>query len=436
MFTGAIDQVTRMFLGNVAGIFSGQRVVVGCSGNFTLEAVITQYAADPEIHSNDVSFYSCMLGKWLTGCPLGFQVVDHDFDWLMDYAGNQDTALASVMILLDALEFEKRNNPHRVRMWNNYMREFGWLVKGTVEKLKSSNAKIKSFYEGDVLDHFMRFADDPGAIFCCYAPTYRGGYERLYKRLDSIVTWDAPTYTLLDDRRRDEILDWMSGKQYLWYDDRILPGRQPVMTHEAGKKRMVYLYSNAVGRTATFRDYKPGPLPKIALADRSLEISRDSSIELARIKTNDLGKLKDAYLAKGIDHVAGMWGFAVLIDGVAVGFLEFGLNRKGERRPDWTYLMSDFAVSGTRYRRLSKLVLMLSVCGQTRKLLERLSENRETGVLTTAFTDKPVSMKYRGVYELDKRGETKNGHKFLNYSSRFNDDTWQEVLEKWLTSYA
>ena len=45
-------------------------------------------------------------------------------------------------------------------------------------------------------------------------------------------------------------------------------------------------------------------------------------------------------------------------------------------------------------------------------------------ILTTAFTDKPVSMKYRGVYELMKRGEG-----FLQYTTQAGTITTKEAIE-------
>ena len=52
------------------------------------------------------------------------------------------------------------------------------------------------------------------------------------------------------------------------------------------------------------------------------------------------------------------------------------------------------------------------------------------GIITTAFTKSPVSMKYRGVYELHKRGKD-----FLNYRTDFKDVTLKEVISKWMKKY-
>lgn len=48
---------------------------------------------------------------------------------------------------------------------------------------------------------------------------------------------------------------------------------------------------------------------------------------------------------------------------------------------------------------------MLALTREMRRRLERTNLIRTAGVLTTARTEKPVSMKYRGPMKLLKRGE-------------------------------
>ena len=57
-----------------------------------------------------------------------------------------------------------------------------------------------------------------------------------------------------------------------------------------------------------------------------------------------------------------------MVDGVAVGFLEFN---KSKYQVNEIYINSDFVVSNTRYKHLSKLVVMMAICGETKKMLEK-----------------------------------------------------------------
>jgi len=433
VFIGAINSTLRQYLVSIRDVFDGARVIVGCSGNFTSEATLTQYAKPLEIHSNDVSFYSALVGGWLTEQPLNFEV-SNEYAWLRNYMDTPTKQVASIMVLLDMLPYEKRNNPHSARMWDIYHNEFGNIVEETSDKLVKANIHVASFYAGDVFDHFRRFENDEKCIYCCYAPTYKGGYERMYRRLDEIVEWNEPTYPMLDDQRRDELLEWMSKRQYLWYDDRLLEKYAPILKQRRGLQRTVYLYSN-IASSALFAGFGKGELPRWKLAQSDFEIDSNTNIVACRIKTSELEQFKEAFLSKEIDFAHGTWAFAVYANETIVGFFEFD-PPKVYRAIDELYLMSDFPVPNTQYARLSKLISMLAVCGETRGTMERIRERRVRTVLTTAFTERAVSMKYRGVMKLVKRGQTEDGHKFLNYATAFNDQSYKEVLNKWLIKHS
>ncbi len=57
MFVGALNETVRRFLAHHGKVFDGRVVVVGCSGNFTSEAVIAASAEPAAMHSYDISLY-------------------------------------------------------------------------------------------------------------------------------------------------------------------------------------------------------------------------------------------------------------------------------------------------------------------------------------------------------------------------------------------
>ena len=433
MFTGAISQDVRAHLRRLceAGVFNDRTVVVGCSGTFTFEAVISQYATPARVLSNDVSLYSSMLGRLLAGKPIDYRLTDPELAELAVCARTDAEKVACLMVLLDMLEFRKRDNPHRIRMWDGYKRGFADLVEQTAGKLGELNIRVDEYWPGDVVEHFARYRDDEEAIFMCYAPTYKGGYERLYKALESVTEWDAPTYRLLDESARNALLDSLSGRRFLWYDDRQLD-RPPVALFRPARMKTIYLYSSE--RDAAYVERERPELPSLPLADGSTQLLPQMAARLRRIKNNESLAFKDVYLSKRIDPAMAQYAFAVEVGAAVVGFIEYSFERHRSER-DTIYMMADFPVGGTVYPRLSKLIVMMAACGETRALLERITEQRKRVVNTTAFTDKPVSMKYRGVMKLENRGATKDGQAFLNYSARFNDLTWQETYTEWLRKY-
>ena len=62
MFIGAINRYMRAVPQQVAREeWQGWPVYVACSGNFTVERILSRVGVGP-LHSNDVSIYSCALG--------------------------------------------------------------------------------------------------------------------------------------------------------------------------------------------------------------------------------------------------------------------------------------------------------------------------------------------------------------------------------------
>ena len=129
------------------------------------------------------------------------------------------------------------------------------------------------------------------------------------------------------------------------------------------------------------------------------------------------------YLAKGIDTTTGALAFAVLVDGMLAGAFSFAL-QKFHNRTSSIYLLTDFATS--RERRLSKLIPMLAASREIIHQVDRKFVIRCKFVETTAFTDKPVSMKYRGVFDLHAR---KQGE--LQYRGQIREGSIEEVYREW-----
>ncbi|QHC24901.1 GNAT-like putative antirestriction protein [Streptomyces sp. GS7] len=101
--------------------------------------------------------------------------------------------------------------------------------------------------------------------------------------------------------------------------------------------------------------------------------------------------------------------------------------------PDEAYLLSDFAVAPTDYPRLSKLIVLAATSAETQLLCQRAFSRRVRALSTTAFSNNPVSMKYRGLLRLTKRGPSnEDGWKFqLQYQGAVGGHTLDEALQTW-----
>ncbi len=96
--------------------------------------------------------------------------------------------------------------------------------------------------------------------------------------------------------------------------------------------------------------------------------------------------------------------------------------------PDPIYLLSDLSTS--RAGRLSKLIASLALCKEVITFLERHYVRRIAYVQTTAFSKSPVSMKYRGIFELKTRSPNEDGF-LLNYGQLASGKTAAETFATW-----
>lgn len=442
MFVGTINGQVRKFLASQARWFDKRRVVIGCSGNFTSEATLRAAGFQGEVHSNDVSLYSCMLGRLLTGQPVEYEVIEAQFDWLTPYMGGDFQRAAVLLVLQDMLPFEKAEyrghvRQHRVRMWENYREQFGELVeqtaRGLLNLVNTGAIAPTSFFAGDVFEHFKRFEHDPEAVFLCWLPTYTGGYERLYKRLDQIFKWQAPVYSLIDEGGRDALLKWVQARNFIWYDDRRVEGSAPVFEQEARRKRTVWLYSNLPVEKVFVTDRKNEALPGLPLAGEDLEITFKSRVEVRPIKPKLVEPYKDAYLAKNMIWGRDDWSYMVLIDGKVIGF--FGVQRGKNTLLDQAVLNSEIALPGTRYARLSKLIAMLAWSKQTHTLVERAHEMRIKRMVTSVYSERTGSMVLRGVVPKLSERQDAYGRRVMIYGGDFNKKTWKQTLHEWIQKY-
>jgi hypothetical protein len=427
-FIGAINQQLRKFFGTHAKILEGRKIYVGCSGNFSIESVISSRCARADIHSNDISLYSTAAGYMLTDRHLPVEIIHPDLTWLNDYTRRGPCEqIAVLQLLLTMLEFEKRNNAHRQRLWDGYLAQFDYLFSRTVEKARAFKASVRivDYTTTDVFDYFPR----SDGVMIGYLPTYSGGYERLYKKLSAAVRWESPDYAILTEERRLATIEKMTKGEYILFDDteRDLPCISKVA--KPGK-REVYIYSNLRIPGGLIRSHISEKHPRYDILMPDDEITTAATITVKQVDLPTINHYRNLFLSKRITPGAGGPNYLVFAAGKLFGAMMFLPYSVKLRSRTEIYLMSDFVVPSNRHTRLAKLMLMVTLCRETRELLEKNQIKRYETILTSVFTDKPVSMKYRGLYELVKRGEG-----FLNYRGTFADLTYLEVIPQWIKKY-
>lgn len=432
-FIGSINDKLRKFFHTHSRVLDGRDCYIGCSGNFTIEQIISRRCPSARLYSNDISLYSSALGHYLVGRPFQMEVVNNELLFIREYISRGPAeGVAALSLMLSMFKFEKRNNDFSNRMWETYLLNFEKLLEETSGKIKSAaeHIRLTDYTMIDVREYYPR----PDGVSIGFLPTYVGGYEKLFKRLDESISWQSPSYAMLTTERREESIELMTQGDYILYDDqeRTLPC---VARVDLPGKRTVFIYSNLQFGKGIFRKKINETVKPYDLLMPEEEIPAGARISLQETDLPTINHYRNLYLSKKIQPGSGGPCYLVFAGGKLFGFLIFQIYSVKGGDPGDIYLLSDFVVPSTRYNRLAKLLLMVSKCREVKQTLDEKSIRNYQAILTTAFTDKPVSMKYRGLYELAKRGKTGDGKPFLNYRGEFDNTTFEEVVTQWMKRF-
>lgn len=431
MFVGSINSKIRYLIFTEKKLFSERNICVGCSGNFTVEQILQGLGC--RIWSNDIALYSSLIGNHLAGKPMRLEIADPRYEWLAPYVEPGGVSrMAAVFLVFEMLKQEKGNNLQQIRLYSHYREFFGEFHRLSCVRISKTLAAIR-IDDYTTIDAHDLYRDLPEEwIRVAFLPTYVGGYEKLYERLDRIFSWDAPAYELLTKERYEETVSYMRRGQYLYLSDYDRNEEGLFAVVKTGRLRNVYLYSNLSFAKSWIIPYAKSEKTNLALLPDDHPITPESHLAFQPTDNHHMNYYKNLFLKKGIDHTTGLSPLFVFLDGYLFGFLLFDVIRYGMDQDKATrgiYMLSDFVIASP-INRLSKLLLLATRTKELQGLLKEKFIQSVDFILTTAFTDKPVSMKYRGVYNLMKRGEG-----FLQYTTPAGAMTAEEAIKTWIRKY-
>ena len=147
-FTGAINSDMQKVITSLCRQWEGKDIYVPCSGNFTIEHILSLNCRCRSIHSNDVSLYSTAVGRYLTVNNVVVTLSDKpEYEWLKDWITLGLDTINTLLLCTKVLTCIGRKEPYFVRMLEAYKRHLGELHAQTKEKIKPilNEIKINSF---------------------------------------------------------------------------------------------------------------------------------------------------------------------------------------------------------------------------------------------------------------------------------------------------
>jgi len=382
------------------------------------------------VHSNDVSLYSKLISDILLGTDTPVKVKNQDLvPVFASWPETKYKKLIQVMFAIKVSKYAPQKNDFQRVFYDAYLRESGKYYETTVAKLEKGalDFQISSFSFCDFIE-FLKNKKGTG-VGISFPPTYKAGYEKIFEFVEESFEYERARYQMFDPKNAGTIFKGLLEEdENVFYSDRKWP---ELIDYLAGVvnlgqgKHDVYIYSSLKRR----ENYYFGKDPKqvhsnILIMPKEYEFSKKSEITMKLCSVDEINYFKAFYMANKVNYTTGGdYGMAFYADGKAFGFASFSARLSTLEQ---MFIQSDFVVNSDT-EKLSKLLIMLLKSNEVRHLLARKTATYYEGLKTTVYTDKPVSMKYRGVFDLERRDKGK-----LMYSCKFNDLTLKENYKQWL----
>jgi hypothetical protein len=452
LFIGTIRDQERKYIKKFIGAAREKGItdiVEPCCGSFAMSRIAAEagYAQD-RIDASDVSLFSAVFGRAITGQPLddleievrGFP--DEDFSkpevvlWAQNILRNATlgSSYYQSQIISDLYE-RKEFHQGRIRESIGYFR-------GMIGNIR--------FRDLDMFDHIREYLDNEEAVILLAPPTYKGGYEKWFYAGDRIV-WKEPPYTLFDpENGLTQVMVEMCGQAkclVICYEENKTGqcAGSPLFCRANSRAGVnAYLTTNDPDKAAWVLGEKNAtrkpeiemhPL-KYPIIPESYEMTDESRVEVYEVSNANALYYRRLWTHNFSGSSSGSHNYAVVVDGYLCGV--FGYNEMmaslfGEvyEGKMGTWISYSICAPIRRYRIL-RLNTLVSLCrevfenGQT-----EIIKARTGAIFTTMISKHPASMIHRGIMKLIKREKAKPmGYKLVYYSDLL-DKSPQDVFKEW-----
>jgi hypothetical protein len=416
-----------------------KEIYVACSGNYTTERAL--FSLGLPIHSNDVSLYSTMLGdhfarqdRQITLSAIGKE----KFPTLSDYLNTPIDKAATALCLSNILQILFPRNRFEERHLAAYLNKWDDHHKKTKDALQEKEFKLTSYSAEDFTVFLDKLPEENIAVLM-FPPTYKMGYERMFKNLDLLFDWQKPTYEIFDPSTVGNLFTRTKNNTVFLMTDTEIETGVEIARFVSQSRKTTRLYTNEskgdnqlTQDGLTIRDLKQ----KLFLTG---QIAPTAKLTIAQMDVGEFNTLRTLYLNKAIQMKNPSLCYSAQIDGKIIG--AFGISMPPSYMAEnyfgispYCYLMSDFPIV-CEIQKLAKLVLIAAMSKESQLAMQTSFGMRIRNVMTTAFTEKDISMKYRGL--LKKFGDLSDDKKSgINYVGRVGEWTLEDGLTLWREKHA
>lgn len=442
MFFGTTPSVISQFLYQEIKEHKPKRVFVPFAGNFVIEQICGLIDKNIEVHSTDVSLYSRAIGYALCNANSEIrlkQEMINQFPDFKDCTSPEEIAALVIFFTEVAPNLKKSDKPYYATMNKDAVLNHKKYLDKIIEKIKlfKSNIGNIKFYGVDACEIIPNL--QKGDICFYDPPVLLGDYEKMFKAVGECFDFTEPPYTQMTEELKWEQLSEMDKKGVIVYYRRNDLVEPPKNYNEIYRYQYKYdacysVMSNNpksrwVGRFTPLSEQ----IKNYKLIGKDDVITEKSKIKIVQVPATIGNHYRLLWVKKARMTSAG-WSFLIFVDDKLIGATTLQTGQTFGH--EWCIIYSDPACPNSRYKRLSKLMLYVIGTKEVLNIINEISMWEHTGFTTRVFTNEPVSMKYRGIFDLHERKEDKKGNWKYNllYHKHIDTmpDTMEEGMRKWL----
>jgi len=435
MFTGTTPPEVRNLLNEVLKEYKGKDVYIGCSGNFTVDRLAHYRGFN--VRSNDVSLYSKIASDVLLHKESKFEIEHPVIKEIYDsWEPSRYKDMIIMLLVIKLSDFKKLNNEFVKTYWNYYVDNSKQFYDNTIEKFEKNevfNFEIKDYFDGDFVEHIRNKRGTGLGIL--FPPTYKGGYEKLFAFIDEVFVYEEAKYEMFEPEEADELFrEFLEEDENIIYTDHQLKIDDKHLLSKlriGGGKKDIFIYSSFNNEKKYFIEKKKNrPEVNMEVLEDSYEFTKDSVVKVYRVNKDIPNHYKQLYMSAKVNYTeGGDFGIMFTVDEKVFGFASMSKMLSTNEK---AFIQSDFVVNSDQ-KQLSKLILILLKSKEIRKLINREFKHFYLGLKTSVYTDKPMSMKYRGPFKKTMtEPNKKTGINKLVYECEYNNKTIQQNFEEWL----
>ena len=442
MFYGTTPQVVSQFLRDEISRIKPKRVWVLFAGNFVVEQIASGLCE--EIHSTDISLYSKAIGHG---------IMDQDFGLLfagpkdLDYIKNLESPLEKAAGVIFMTEVATYLNKTKIAYYRGLVQDAYSNTDNYIQKILGKLNNVKQRLNGFTfygIDACKLVPEIKKGDYVFYdPPVLLGDYEKMFKPLEECYSYQEEEYTEMTEEVKKDHLEYFNSVGAKCFYRTNNPIQAPEGYEEVFRFQYKYngnycIYTNSPKKkfVGTFSPLQE-EVRKYKIIGEDDEITLKSKVKVIPVKGAIANHYRMLWVKKATMSDAG-YSFLIQVDEKIIGLVT--VHNAMAYGTDLIPIFSDPACPYSKYQRLSRLILHI-VC--TRSFLDMFNEKtmwEHEGFTTRVLSNAPVSMKYRGLFELSERVEDPKGENFkykLIYQNRKNIfKNYKTALQQWVQKYA